>query len=119
MSSLFEKKIETLYGVGAKRAELFRRLGIDTVGELLRFYPRTYEDYTNPVDIDSVTPGEYCCVRATLESPVTTQRISKGRLISHGRIFDDTGFMTVTFFNNRYIGEMLKSGREYTFYGKV
>lgn len=119
MSSLFEKKIETLYGVGAKRAELFRRLGIDTVGELLRFYPRTYEDYTNPVDIDSVTLGEYCCVRATLESPVTTQRISKGRLISHGRIFDDTGFMTVTFFNNRFIGEMLKSGREYTFYGKV
>ncbi|MGN0499504.1 MAG: ATP-dependent DNA helicase RecG [Acutalibacteraceae bacterium] len=119
MSSLFEKKIETLYGVGAKRAELFRRLGIDTVGELLRFYPRSYEDYTNPVDIDRVTLGEYCCVRATLESPVTTQRISKGRLLSHGRIFDDTGFMTVTFFNNRYVGEMLKSGREYTFYGKV
>lgn len=119
MSSLFEKKIESLYGVGAKRAELFRRLEIDTVGELLRFYPRSYEDYTNPVDIDKAEPGEYCCVKATLESPIVTQIISKGRLISHGRIFDESGFMTVTFFNNRYVGEMLKSGREYTFYGKV
>lgn len=119
MASLFEKEIETLWGVGAKRGELFRRLGVNTVGELLRFYPRTYEDYTNPVEIEKVEVGEYCCVKATLESPVLTQRISKGRLISHGRIFDDSGFMTVTFFNNRYIGEMLKCGREYTFYGKV
>ncbi|MGN1113228.1 MAG: ATP-dependent DNA helicase RecG [Acutalibacteraceae bacterium] len=119
MSSLFEKKIESLYGVGAKRAELFRRLEIDTVGELLRFYPRSYEDYTNPIDIDKAEPGEYCCVRATLESPVATRMISRGRLISRGRIFDESGFMTVTFFNNRYVGEMLKSGREYTFYGKV
>ncbi|MCQ4023338.1 MULTISPECIES: ATP-dependent DNA helicase RecG [unclassified Ruminococcus] len=119
MSSLFEKKIETLYGVGAKRAELFHRLGIETVGELVRFYPRSYEDYTSPVDIAEVTVGESCCIKATLESPVVTQRISKGRLLSRGRVFDETGFMTVTFFNNRYVGDMLKSGREYTFYGKV
>lgn len=119
MATLFEKRIETLWGVGAKRAELFRKLGVNTVGELLRFYPRSYEDYTNPISISDVTVGEYCCVRATLESPIVTQRISKGRLISHGRVFDESGFMTITFFNNRYVGDMLKSGREYTFYGKI
>ncbi len=119
MASLFEKKIETLWGVGEKRAKLFNRLGVFTVGELLRFYPRTYEDYTNPVDISSAQYGEYCCVRAVLESPVVTSRISGGRLISRGRIFDESGFMTITFFNNRVIDKMLKSGREYTFYGKV
>lgn len=119
MASLFEKEIETLRGVGAKRGELFRKVGVNTVGDLLRFYPRTYEDYTNPIPIENVEIGEYCCVKATLESPVITRRISQGRLISHGTVFDESGFMTVTFFNNRYIGDMLKCGREYTFYGKV
>lgn len=119
MASLFEKKIETLYGIGEKRAVLFRRLGIDTVGDLLRFYPRSYEDYTNPVNIDELTAGEYGCIKATLESPIVSRMISKGRIISRGRVFDESGFIAITFFNNRYIGDMLKTGREYTFYGKV
>ncbi len=119
MASLFEKKIETLWGVGEKRAKLFNRLGIYTVGELLRFYPRAYEDYTSPVDIDRVTIGDYCCVKATLEAPVVTSKISGGRLLSRGTVFDQTGFLTLTFFNNKYIDKMLRPGREYTFYGKV
>ncbi len=119
MASLFEKKIETLWGVGEKRAKLFNRLGIYTVGELLRFYPRAYEDYTSPVDIDHVVIGDYCCVKATLEAPVVTSKISGGRLLSRGVVFDQTGFLTLTFFNNRYIDKMLRPGREYTFYGKV
>lgn len=119
MASLFEKKINTLWGVGEKKAELFCRLGVETVGELLRFYPRSYEDYTNPSDISDLTVGEYGCVVATLESPIISRRITNGRIISHGRVFDESGFMKITFFNNRYIGDMLSSGRQYSFYGRV
>ena len=43
--------VTVLPGVGAKRAELFARLGIQTVGELLRFYPRDYDDRTRLVPI--------------------------------------------------------------------
>lgn len=107
MSSLFEKSISTLYGVGEKRSALFSRLGITTVGELLRFYPRTYEDFTTPVDINTLKAGDISCIKATLESPVVSTRISGGRLIAHGRVFDQTGFITITFFNNKYIDKML------------
>ena len=41
MASLFGMKIETLKGVGEKRAALFRKIGAPTVGDLLRLYPRT------------------------------------------------------------------------------
>lgn len=119
MASLFEKNINTLWGVGEKKAELFRKLGVGTVGELLRFYPRSYEDYTNPLNISDLTIGEYGCVVATLESPIISRRITNGRIISRGRVFDESGFMRITFFNNKYIGDMLKSGRQYSFYGKV
>ena len=40
MASLFEADIASLKGVGPKRAELFRKLGAPTVGDLLRLYPR-------------------------------------------------------------------------------
>lgn len=42
MASLFEADIASLKGVGPKRAELFRKLGAPTVGDLLRLYPRAY-----------------------------------------------------------------------------
>ena len=41
MASLFNMDIKTLKGVGEKRAALFHKLGVDTVGALLRLYPRT------------------------------------------------------------------------------
>ena len=41
MSSLFELDIQNCKGVGPQRAKLFRKLGVPTVGDLLRLYPRT------------------------------------------------------------------------------
>ena len=49
MASLFEADIASLKGVGPKRAELFRKLGAPTVGDLLRLYPRAYEDWRDAV----------------------------------------------------------------------
>ena len=46
MASLFERGIETLKGVGEKRKKLFEKLGAPTVGDLLRLYPRAYEDWS-------------------------------------------------------------------------
>ena len=43
MASLFDQKLQSLKGVGAKRAQLFEKLGVDSVGALLRYYPRAYE----------------------------------------------------------------------------
>ena len=51
MASLFEADIAALKGVGPKRAELFRKLGAPTVGDLLRLYPRAYEDWLDEVPI--------------------------------------------------------------------
>lgn len=119
MSSLFDVPIEELKGIGKKRGELFRKLGISSVGELICYYPRTYEDWSNTVNISQVQEGEVCCIKATVASPVSESRISGGRTLSKVRLEDGSGVITATFFNNRYIRNMLLYGGEYVFMGKV
>ena len=41
--------IQYLKGVGEKRARLYARLGIATIGDLLEHYPRDYIDFSHPV----------------------------------------------------------------------
>ena len=51
MPSLFETDIRKLKGVGEKRAALFAKLGAPTVGDLLRLYPRDYQDWSEVTPI--------------------------------------------------------------------
>ncbi|MFI3206979.1 MAG: hypothetical protein R3Y33_07000, partial [Clostridia bacterium] len=52
MTGLFKaRSIQYIKGIGPKKAELFANLGIFTDLDLLRYYPRNYEDWTKPVDI--------------------------------------------------------------------
>ena len=118
MSSLFERSIETLRGVGQKRGVLFRKLGVPTVGDLLELYPRAYEDWSG-VPILETTLEQVCTVRATVCDPPTEHRIRGGRLLYKVKVTDGSDDMALTFFNNRYIPTLLKAGQEYLFHGKV
>lgn len=119
MASLFEQPIEFLKGVGKKKAELFRKLGVNSVGELICYYPRTYEDWSNYVNISDLKAEEVCCVKAIVTAPPSESRVSGGRIITKVRLADNSGVVTATFFNNRYIKNMLAYNCEYVFMGKV
>lgn len=119
MASLFEYPIERLKGIGAKRGELFRKLGVCSIGDLICYYPRTYEDWSKYVNIADLKAGEVCCVKAVVTAPPSDSRIAGGRIITKVRLADDTGVITATFFNNRYIKNMLIYNCEYVFMGKV
>ena len=43
-NNILNQSITALGGIGPKRAEYFRTLGVFTVNDLLHYYPRTYED---------------------------------------------------------------------------
>ncbi len=119
MSSLFEKDIQSLKGVGEKRSKLFTRLGAPTVGALLRLYPRVYEDFSHPYMIEQAPLNELCAVRASvIEHPKET-RIRSGMTIYTVKVTDGVSDMILTYFNNPYIMTMLKEDEEYVFYGKV
>ena len=81
MASLFERGIETLKGVGEKRKKLFEKLGAPTVGDLLRLYPRAYEDWSLHTPIAETPLGEMAVVKATVLRRPTETRVRGGKLL--------------------------------------
>ncbi len=111
--------IQYLKGVGAKRAEILKSKGIDTVGALLRFYPRKYLDWTKTYPISRAPFFENVCVKAKIVTPIEEFK-TKGSVVIYKFIAeDDSGRMFVSLFNQRFLAEKLKMDREYLFYGKL
>ena len=111
--------IQYLKGVGEKRAVVLKSKGIDTVGALLRFYPRAYLDWT---DIKPIAETEFwnnSCVKATIVTPIKESYIRSKMTIYKFTVSDGSGKMEVTLFNQKFLADKLRQGREYLFYGKV
>lgn len=115
----FSTEIQYLKGVGPARAEAFSKLGVDTVGALLRFYPRAYEDWSRVVPIREAPVDTECCIRAVVSYTPSKIRIPGGRLLSKTSVTDGRGILNLVFFNNKFIDRMLKEGEEYLFFGKI
>ena len=111
--------IRYLKGVGEKRAGLFGKLGIDTVGALLRFYPRSYEDWSVITPIIKARGLGNVCIKATVVSDVKENYIRKNMVLYKFNAKDQSGIMTVTIFNNKYDAAKIHIGEEYLFYGKL
>ena len=115
-----DTKIQYIKGVGEKRAALFARLGVETVDDLLHFYPRAYKDWSDIRPIATVQPGETVCIKATCIKEVTDFTSPKsGVKIFSTRVSDNDSMMEITIFNNPYAAAKLAFGEDYLFYGKV
>ena len=113
------QSIKYLKGVGEKRARLFEELGIRTIGDLIRFYPRAYQDFSDAADIMDTTPGETCCVAAVVLTTTREIMIRRGLTLYKLRVADDSGECELAYFNNKYVKSMLKQGEKYLFYGRM
>lgn len=112
-------EITYLKGVGPKKAELYKKLGIETVEQLTELYPRDYVDFTNVTAIRDVVLGEVCALRAVVASK--TEPFSRYARVAlyKAELRDDTGRITAVFFNAKYTFDKLELNREYLFYGKI
>lgn len=110
--------IKYLKGVGEKRAVVLKNKGIDTVGALLRYYPRDYLDWTDIRPINSAPLFEKVCVKAKVLRVDAEQKRS-GITIYSVICEDETAQMTAVLFNQKFLAESLRVGREYLFYGSL
>lgn len=117
--SLNGKDIRFLKGVGEKRAEQLKNMGIATVDALLRFYPRAYEDWKSIRFIDDCDFGERVCIKAKIITPVSEQTVRKNMVLYKFTVSDGFSSMAVTVFNNRFLARSLHEGSEYLFFGKM
>lgn len=108
-----------LKGVGEKRAEILKSRGIDTVGALLRFYPRSYLDWSSTVSIAECPFFENVCIRARVVSPVDSSKTKSGIAVYGFEVSDGTERMGIMLYNQGYLASQIRVGREYLFYGRV
>ncbi len=119
MPSGFETPIQYLKGVGPRRAELYHKLGIETVRQLLWHFPRSYVNFGGNTEIASVENDQICSVRAMVMTKSGEQRIRKGLSVFKVTAADDTAEITLVFYNTKYAVEALSIGQEYFFYGRI
>ena len=119
MTDVLSGDIRSLKGVGDKRAQLFKKLGVVSVGALIRFYPRAYEDWSQIVPIMAAPLEEVCCVRGIVIKPVQERKIRKGMTLYQTEVKDQSGIMQITLFNTQFAAQRLKTGEAYLFYGRI
>ena len=112
-------EITYLKGVGPKRAELYKKLGVDTVEQLIELYPRDYVDFTCPKKIAEVQIGEVCAFRAFVKRKTAPFSEYARMALYKAELTDGTGNITAVFFNAKYTFAKLEEDHEYLFYGKI
>lgn len=115
----FNSDIQYVKGVGEVRAKLLAKMGINTVYDLVTYYPRVYEDRTNIKRIRDFVLGEMVLFKGTVMSNITTRKIRKNLTIHSFFVGDGTGSIKITMFNQNYLKNTIFEGKEYAFYGKV
>ena len=110
--------LRELKGVGDKTAALLEKRELYEVGDLLTYYPGTYEHFGQPKAIADCCPGEMVTLRLTLLSGGRPVRAGS-RTIVHFQGADATGQIRLSWFNQPYIGRNLPLGSVRFFYGRV
>lgn len=111
--------IQYVKGVGPKKKAELNRMGIHTVYDLLTWFPRTYEDQSVLTKISALKPGERATVAGVILNMTERQAGRRGMTILTALIGDGTGFLQVTWFNQKFLKKKLVTGRRIFVTGKA
>ena len=108
--------LEYIKGVGDKTGAQFAAAGLHTVGDLITFLPRAYEDFSHVTSIADIAPGKVT-VKARCEK-IETRPVRRGMKVTTATLADDTGKIQAVWFNQPYRAAQLKGGGEHYFSGE-
>lgn len=114
-------QITELNGIGEKTAALFHRVGVYSLWDLLTYYPRDYEEFEEPVKVQSAVEEMEDMVFSfdlTISSEPTLHYIKSMKIVElKGK--DDTGVLECTWFNMPFLKKTLHCGERYIFRGRL
>jgi len=111
--------LTVLQGVGPRHAETLKQLGLHTLGDMLYYFPRRYEDYSQLKPIKSIWYGEQLTVLGMIQS-VALRPIRGGKAqVVEAILTDGTGSLRLTWFNQPWVANRLKATDQITVSGKV
>ena len=110
--------LRELKGVGEKTEKLFQKIGITTAEELLRYYPRTYDIYEEPVEIASAEEDKIVSIRVTIATGIYINQVRNLQVLTT-TVADASGRLPVAWFNAPYLRGTLKKGSVFILRGKI
>lgn len=117
-ASMLDEDVARLKYVSGAREEALRRLGVDTVGDLLMRVPRRYLDFSHAYTIEEAPLGQVATVVATVNR--VREKHPRPRLsVVEVSLVDGTGVLQVAFFKQPWIARDLSQGDRLAVMGKV
>ncbi len=115
----FNAPLTVLPGVGEKTARTLAQLGLQTLGDMLYYFPRRYDDYSQLKTINRLWYGETVTVIGEIKS-INTQDIRGGKLkITEAILNDGSGSLRLKWFNQPWLMHQLRAGTQIAVSGKV
>jgi ATP-dependent DNA helicase RecG len=111
-----EEPVIKLKGVGDEVAKKLAVLGVTTIYDLITFYPRRYEDYSQLTPIIRIKPGPVT-VKAHIKQ-VKGRYVRRGMHVTEAVASDETGSVRLVWFNQPYREAALKPGQDYFISGE-
>lgn len=113
-----EKSVQYVKNVGPSRVKLLNKLNINTLQDLISYFPRNYEDRGVAKKLSDCQDGEEVLIKATAITKVS-ETFARKLKIYKLVIRDGENPCTITWYNQSYLKNIFKIGHTYNFYGKV
>lgn len=110
--------VSDIKGIGAGRAKYLKKLNIETAGDILGHYPRDYEDRTKVTPIAELIPDEDAVIAAVVKDTPKTGYFH-GMSITKASVCDESGSISIVWYNQPYMKNNIKAGEKYAFIGKM
>ena len=111
--------IRRIKGIGEKRAQALNKLGVFSLFDLISYFPRRYEDRSTVRPVGLLSDGEAATICVICGDEPRLSRIRRGLDLVRFRAYDDSGEITITYFNQPYVRNQIHRGGSYRFYGRV
>ncbi|MCL1982490.1 MAG: ATP-dependent DNA helicase RecG [Clostridiales bacterium] len=111
--------VTDIKGVGKKKAESLKKLGIERIEDFFYFYPREYQDRRSATKIAELPLGQFSLIRATVAKSSSSYSPYRRKSVLRLLVSDGTASLEVVFFNASYLTGSFTQGVEYFFYGKA
>ncbi len=118
MSKKIPNSVQFVKGVGPKGAELLAKLNINTVYDLLNFFPRDYDNRSKLSRIIDAKAGESVTIKAKVQKTKNI-KVRKGLSIFKVVLSDNSGSLSVIWYNQDYLNNIFKKGKVFFIYGEI
>jgi len=111
--------LTVLQGIGPSKALMLKSLGLETLEDLLYFFPRRYDDYSRLKPINRLTVKENVTIIATVQSGATFKRGKPPRDITEIIVSDGTSPLRLIWWNQTWPIRSYRPGMQVVIAGRV